>query len=103
MTDGTPIAAPARRLLLLEGRALLELAALLPAYPALRRAPTGDGHAVLILPGLMASDFSTRTLRRFLRDKGYHAHGWKQGRNVGPSDTLIAAMVERLTDIHKRS
>jgi pimeloyl-ACP methyl ester carboxylesterase len=103
MTNLTPIAAPSRRLLLLESRALLELAALLPAYPVLRRAPHGDGHSVLVLPGLMASDFSTRALRRFLRDKGYQAHGWKQGRNLGPSEALIAAMVERLTDIHRRS
>ncbi len=96
MATGTPISPPARGLLLLEGRALLELAALLPAYPALRRAPRGDGHPVLVLPGFMASDSSTRALRRFLRDKGYRAHGWKLGRNLGPSEALIAAMVERL-------
>lgn len=103
MTNVSPIPPPARGLLLLEGRALLELAALLPAYPMLRRAPAGDGHAVLVLPGLMASDFSTGALRRFLRDKGYQAHGWKQGRNLGPSDALIAALVERLADVHRRS
>lgn len=103
MADVPPIPAPARRLLLLEGRALLELAALVPAYPALRRAPAGDGHAVLVLPGLMASDFSTRTLRVFLRDKGYRAHGWKLGRNVGPSEAVIAAMVARLVDVQRRS
>lgn len=103
MAPRAPIPPPARSLLLLEGRALLELAALLPAYPVLRRAPAGDGHAVLVLPGLMASDFSTRALRRFLRDKGYQAHGWKQGRNVGPSEALIAAMIERLVDVQRRS
>ena len=42
----------------------LELAALVPAYPFLRRAPRGDGHPVLVLPGLMATDFSTAALRR---------------------------------------
>lgn len=102
MSDTSAIRPPAAGLLLLEGRALLELAALLPAWPALRRAPRGDGHPVLVLPGLMASDFSTRALRGFLRDKGYAAHGWKQGRNLGPSDALIAAMVERLTDVQRR-
>ncbi|MGH7786800.1 MAG: esterase/lipase family protein [Candidatus Binatia bacterium] len=96
------IAPPRRGLLLLEGRALLELAALLPAYPLLRRAPTGDGHPVLVLPGFMAGDFSTRTLRRFLRDKGYAAHGWKQGRNLGPSEAVIAALLARVQDLHQR-
>jgi len=93
---------PSARLLPLEGRALLELAALLPAYPFLRRAPSGDGHPVLVLPGFMASDFSTRALRRFLRDKRYSAHGWRLGRNVGPSADTIAAMVERLQELHRR-
>lgn len=93
---------PRPGLLLLEGRALLELAALLPAYPFLRRAPAGDGHPVMVLPGFMASDFSTRTLRRFLRDKGYAAHGWKLGRNRGANQQTIAAMVERLRELHGR-
>lgn len=103
MTISATIRRPAAGLLLLEGRALLELAALLPAYPVLRRAPSGDGHPVLVLPGLMASDFSTRALRAFLRDRGYMTHGWKLGRNLGPNDALIAAMVERLSTIHQRA
>ena len=93
---------PRRGLLLLEGRALFELAALLPAYPFLRRAPRGDGHPVLVFPGFMASDFSTRTLRAFLRGLGYRAHGWKLGRNVGPSPEVAARMVERLQEIRRR-
>jgi pimeloyl-ACP methyl ester carboxylesterase len=101
MTSG-PISPPPRGLLLLEGRALLELAALLPAYPLLRRAPRGDGHPVIVFPGFMASDFSTRALRRFLRTLGYAAHGWKLGRNVGPSPELAARMVERLHELRGR-
>src|SRR5690349_8104798 len=97
-----PIRPPRAGLLLLETRALLELAALLPAYPFLRRAPRGDGHPVLVLPGFMASDFSTRTLRRFLRDLGYAAHGWKLGRNVGPSPELVGRLVERLQELRAR-
>jgi len=87
---------------MLEGRALLELAALIPAYPFLRRAPRGDGHPVLVFPGFMASDFSTRTLRRFLRDLGYGAHGWGLGRNLGPSPTIVAGLGERLAALHQR-
>jgi pimeloyl-ACP methyl ester carboxylesterase len=102
MVEPVRIPRPSPRLLPLEARALLELAALLPAYPFLRRAPRGDGHPVLVLPGFMASDFSTRALRRFLRDKGYAAHGWKLGRNVGPSTAVIAAMVERLRELQAR-
>jgi pimeloyl-ACP methyl ester carboxylesterase len=101
MTTG-PIAPPGRHLLLLEGRMLLELAATLSAYPFLRRASRGDGHPVIVFPGLMASDFSTRALRRFLRDLGYAAHGWQNGRNLGPSPELAARMVERLHDIRGR-
>jgi pimeloyl-ACP methyl ester carboxylesterase len=97
-----PIARPNRGLLLLETRALLELAALLPAYPFLRRAPRGDGHPVLVFPGFMASDFSTRALRRFLRDLGYAVHGWKLGRNLGPSPELVHGLVERFDDLRRR-
>jgi pimeloyl-ACP methyl ester carboxylesterase len=102
MTAEARIAPPRRSLLLLESRWLLELWALLPAYPLLRRAPSGDGHPVLVLPGFMASDFSTRTLRAFLRDRGYYAHGWKLGRNLGPSAEAAANMVARLKQLSDR-
>ena len=98
----TPIRPPRRALLLLESRALLELAATLSAYPFLRRAPRGDGHPVLVYPGFMASDFSTRALRAFLRDLGYAVHGWKLGRNVGPSPDVAVRLAERLRDIRGR-
>jgi pimeloyl-ACP methyl ester carboxylesterase len=104
--DKTTVREPGRRpplgLLLLEGRAVLEMASLLPAYPFLKRGPRGDGHPVLAIPGFMATDLSTRMLRRFLRDRGYAVHGWKLGRNEGPSRERIAAMTERLHDLYKR-
>ncbi len=87
---------------MLEGRALLELAALIPAYPLLRRAPAGDGHPVLVLPGFMASDFSTRAMRRFLRERGYGAHGWKLGRNVGPTPETVTGLRERFNELRQR-
>jgi pimeloyl-ACP methyl ester carboxylesterase len=97
-----PPGRPRPGLFLLEGRALLELAACVAAYPVLRRAPAGDGHPVLVLPGFLASDFSTRTLRAFLRGRGYRAHGWKLGRNLGPRAETVEGLVGRLRDLRER-
>lgn len=101
-TEQEPISPPSSGLLMLEGRALLELAAFVAAYPVLRRAPRGDGHPVLVFPGFMASDFSTRALRRFLRDRGYGAHGWKLGRNLGPTPAIVAGLAGRLAELRER-
>jgi pimeloyl-ACP methyl ester carboxylesterase len=71
--------------------------------PLLRRAPRGDGHPVLVLPGLGAGDRSTTPLRWFLRDRGYFVHGWRLGTNLGPTDEItrgMRALVERLSDQH---
>src|SRR5512139_1402354 len=74
---------PSKTLMFLEGRAIHELGAFLGALPLLSLSPRGDGHPVLMLPGLVASDTSTRPLRAFLRGRGYAVSGWRQGRNLG--------------------
>lgn len=71
-------------LLALECRAPFEFGAVLPAWPALQRAPAGDGHAVLVFPGLTASDATTYPLRGYLNSLGYRTRGWSQGFNFGP-------------------
>ena len=73
---------------LFETRALFELGIYYTSYPFLRQAPTGDGHPVMVLPGLLASDFSTRPLRKFINDKGNHAYPWELGRNLGQVEYL---------------
>jgi pimeloyl-ACP methyl ester carboxylesterase len=88
--------------LLPEGRVVFEVAALVPAYPLLQRAPKGDGHPVLVLPAFMTSDFSTRALRRFLRECGYALHGWRLGRNPGPTQETVTGLVQRLGELRKR-
>jgi pimeloyl-ACP methyl ester carboxylesterase len=70
--------------MMLEGRAPLELAALFATTPWLRKLPRGDGHSVVVFPGLAASDFTTLPLRRFLDRLGYTTHPWDQGFNFGP-------------------
>ena len=75
---------PSLALLALEFRAPLEFGAVLPAWPALTRAPASDGHTVLVFPGLSASDASTMPLRGYLGMLGYRTLGWSQGFNFGP-------------------
>jgi pimeloyl-ACP methyl ester carboxylesterase len=91
--------------MLLEGRAIHEFGAFLGAFPLLSLAPVGDGHPVLVLPGLVASDTSTRPLRSFLSNRGYVVSGWRQGRNLGlregVKDSMIE-LVEELNDTHGR-
>jgi pimeloyl-ACP methyl ester carboxylesterase len=82
--------------LLLEARAPFEYAASLMAAPWLLSAPRGDGHAVLVYPGLLASDLSTRPLRRLLRTLGHDARGWDQGRNLGARSGVFDDALQRL-------
>jgi pimeloyl-ACP methyl ester carboxylesterase len=95
--------APSAFLQLLELRAIAELGVSLALLPVLRRAPRGDGHPVLVLPGLIATDTSTAPLRRFLRDRGYDAHGWGLGRNRGLRRGLEARMRARLRQLHEET
>src|SRR5918912_1261922 len=91
---------PSRTLMFLEGRALHEFGAFLGALPLLSLAPKGDGHPVLVLPGLVASDTSTRPLRAFLRTRGYAVSGWRQGRNLGLRHGVQNAMVDLLQEMN---
>lgn len=64
-------------------RALLEFASLLPAHALLRKAPGGDGHPVMTLPGFRGNDTSMNILRRYLEHWGYDPHPWGLGTNLG--------------------
>jgi pimeloyl-ACP methyl ester carboxylesterase len=96
MSMPTPIVRPSRLALLAEARGLAERAGTLGLVPALLTAPRGDGHAVLVLPGLGAPDASTTLLRAFLRRLGYDAQGWRQGINRGPRGDTLARCAARL-------
>ena len=63
------------------GRALTELGLSFPYRSFYKNKKKGDGHPVMVLPGFMATDHSTKPLRRFLNNIGYHAYGWELGRN----------------------
>ncbi|MCP3984980.1 MAG: alpha/beta hydrolase [bacterium] len=83
-------------------RALRDLASGRERRKVARRAVRGDGHAVLVLPGLLAGDFSTAPLRGFLRDLCYDARGWKLGINRGPEPDKIRALGDRLEHLCDR-
>ncbi|SDC89466.1 Alpha/beta hydrolase family protein [Geodermatophilus telluris] len=84
-------------------RAAASAGALAVTWPLLRGAPRGERHAVLVLPGLLASDASTLTLRRWLRGLGYPVVGWELGRNRGPTREVtdeLPRLVRRLAEQH---
>ena len=57
---------------------------------------------MLVLPGFTASDQSTAPLRSIIRSQGYWVHGWRLGRNLGPTEDVLAGLVERLHLLHER-
>jgi pimeloyl-ACP methyl ester carboxylesterase len=91
---------PALPLYLTEpARAAAEFGWFLACAPLLPALPHGDGHPVLVLPGLLATDSSTGPLRRILRRLGYPVEGWLLGRNLGPTSRVAAGLSRRLDDL----
>jgi pimeloyl-ACP methyl ester carboxylesterase len=95
--------APGLIRLVLEWRVAWEYGAALLAQPWLTTAAAGDGHPVLVFPGMLASDVSTGPLRRYLGRLGYECHGWGQGNNLGPRHGVLDACRDRLHDVHRRN
>jgi pimeloyl-ACP methyl ester carboxylesterase len=102
LEDAELVAAPGPWQLLLEARAPWEYAALLAATPWLSQLPRGDGHPVVVFPGLGASDASTLPLRQFLRQRGYTPYAWQQGFNFGPRHGVLDAVRSRVQHIAER-
>jgi len=93
--------APSAALLVSEvPRAGLDLATLLGTWPLLATARRGDGHPVLVLPGLLAGDPATMLLRNFLRLLGHDVSGWSLGTNRGPSTRVVQRLRAQLERLH---
>ena len=87
------VAAPAWRLLGVEpARAIIEYAGMRLMDKALL--PRGDGHPVVIFPGLAADHHSIRPLKDFCEELGYAAYDWGRGFNTGPQGDLDAWLEE---------
>ena len=87
--------------MLAEARSIFELNSSLLLSPLLMRAPRGDGHPVLALPGFLASDLSMAPMRRYLKELGYDTHAWNMGRNLGGVASKRGALRDLLKQIHE--
>jgi len=85
-------------LMALELRAVWEMGSIIPSWPLLNKSPRGDGHPVIIFPGLSASDGSTLPLRSFLANLGYDVSGWNQGYNFGPRAGILETAKRQVRD-----
>ncbi len=96
MTSTSPISRPHLGLLVTEPwRAGLELV----SHGLSRRtaAPRGDGHAVVLFPGLATDGKAMRTLHGLCRSLGLRPLDWGRGVNRGPSgdaDAWLAALAD---------
>ncbi|WP_137787773.1 alpha/beta hydrolase [Sphingomonas sp. 3P27F8] len=83
-------------------RTIGDISAFALAAPILAAAPSGDGHAVLVIPGFTAGDMSTTILRHYLESLGYDSRTWDLGPNLGPKATGRngAKLVDRLKTIY---
>ena len=100
--SSSSFAAPPLSLLAMEPlRALLDhLAARVGSAPL----PIGDGHPVVVYPGLGAGEITTAHLRRYLDKSGFAAHDWEGGVNTGPAgdpDEWLAGFEEKVQDLHR--
>jgi pimeloyl-ACP methyl ester carboxylesterase len=99
-----PVHAPSAKLLVAEPlRAAAELVHTGAVGGLLRRVRRGDGHGVMVMPGLGAGDFTTVLMRRLLVQLGYHVEGWELGRNIGPTAAVVDALPRRVGDFARRS
>lgn len=102
--EASAVARPPHRIwTLAEGRALFELGAFVMTSPLLAQLPKGDGHAVQVLPGFMATNTSTAPMRRLLKRLGYDAHGWDSGRNIRVDNALIRRLETQLKRLNDAS
>lgn len=84
-------------------RAVFEYASMRLAHKV--EPPTGDGHPVVIFPGLGADGRSVAPLRAFCEKQGFSAYEWGRGYNTGPRgdvDQWLADLGQHIQDMAMR-
>src|SRR6476661_9552638 len=103
MAEEQKLRPPSLFLMLAEARGLFELNSSLLLSPLLLRAPKGEGHPVLALPGFLASDLSMAPMRRYLKELGYDTHAWNMGRNLGGVASKRSALRDLVQGIYEQT
>jgi pimeloyl-ACP methyl ester carboxylesterase len=65
----------------------------------------GDGHPVIVYPGLGTGAFNTAQLRNYLRSCNFNVYDWELGVNIGPDGRLedwVDSLVRRVREVHER-
>jgi Alpha/beta hydrolase family len=94
-----PSGPPSSRAVLSELASGLAAARIAGALPRLLRAPRGDGHTVIDIPGWKAPELSGAPIRAYLRALGYDARGWGFGTNTGDPRRDVERLTRRVLDL----
>jgi pimeloyl-ACP methyl ester carboxylesterase len=64
----------------------------------------GQGRVVMVVPGLLTSDFWTVILRKYLTKKGFQVYGWEMGTNFGRLEKIpeLITRIETIKDRHQQ-
>lgn len=84
------------------GLAILEKGISIPYKKIFSKTAKGDGHPVMVLPGFMSSETSTKALRLYIEKLGYDVYDWGMGRNLGKIEYLDL-LLTRLDEIHHQT
>jgi pimeloyl-ACP methyl ester carboxylesterase len=63
--------------------------------------PPGDGHAVLLFPGLAANETCLKPLAALCSELGYEACDWGRGFNTGPGEHIDEWLVELADEVEQ--
>jgi len=85
------------------GSVLANIAGLGASLPMPAELPRGDGHPVLVVPGLLSSDSLIRHFRHVLTALGYEVEGWGAGINWGPTPVCWHILEQRLAAMANHS
>ncbi|MGN6517329.1 MAG: alpha/beta fold hydrolase [Rhizomicrobium sp.] len=70
-----------------------------PPPPLSESLPRGDGHAVLVLPGFLAGDWTTQRLRDVIAQLNYRAEAPEIFFNAGPTRQILVRLNRKLLDL----